>query len=133
MEIGSKLFIGALITYWFFIAQLDLMYFLYKGIQSRLSKYPSDWKFKDLSFVDKLWLLAFVVIDWWVNMTSMTIRFFELPEHCCEIMTTRLKRWRSRYHGYRPSQLTITEWHRKTFAIEVCTVLDEHSPHGSHC
>ena len=121
------------LTYWFYIGQLDMMYFLYKGIQRRLKHYDSDWSFDELRLVDQVMLIGFVCVDWWVNMTSLTIRFYELPDHPLQIMTERLQNWRDRYNGKGPVELTIIQWHRRVFADEVCFVLDTHSPHGEHC
>lgn len=119
--------------YWFYFGQLKALFTWYKHVGKTAKRYGVDWQ-KTAPTSAKIGVILFVLFDWWVNYTTVTLRFAEIPNSWSELVTTRMKTWRKRYEGKKPSELSLNNWHKRLYAVSLCDqLLDGHDPKGDHC
>lgn len=121
--------------------QMQILWSWYKLVSKQAKReaamsgfHPKDFDWTTGSRSLKINATAFVIFDWWVNLTTISIRFLQLPHSLTQVVTTRMKKWRRDYEGMKPSELSLIEWNRRLFAINLCDdLLDEFDLDGDHC
>lgn len=128
-------------TWLLLFGQMQILWSWYRKVSKQMSNEskrlgltPEKFDWKQASNKLRINVAAFVIFDWWVNMTTITIRFLQLPHSPGQVVTSRLKKWREDYEGKKPSQLSLIQWNRRIFAVNMCQdLLDKHDPSGDHC
>lgn len=80
-------------------------------------------------FVFVFFVIPFVLFDWAVNMTVMTVLCLELPGDRTEVVTERMKRYKRTYGMTKPYKM-VNRW-RREIAFFLCSIAN--SIAREHC
>ncbi len=123
------------LTWW----QIWVLFEWYKRIMRKGKKHydPSmgNW-LKQLPIFLRVEAILFLLYDWFVNWTSISIKFKQWPYEFNEVVTVRMKRWRREYPAFVRNGGTLNdiEKQRLGFAETICDeYLDQYDPTGDHC
>ena len=118
ITVGVKNVLEFFTLYWQYII-VPIIYLIFAFfVTIKVAEKAIETKFEKLV----LWFIVypFVLFDWLMNMTVMTVVCFDLPASRTEVVTARMKRYKRAYQFVEPPRL-IDKW-RSWFSFFLCDI-----------